>query len=76
MYTMRILAAWKAMVQASTQCLGYMATKGLMNVGKEGGNIVSNCCPAESPESIQSSTSSKLRVLEDSLYWSCLKSEL
>ncbi len=75
MYTMRILAAWKSFVQAGTQCLGYMATKGLMNIGTEEPieRTVTNFGQSEKPDL---SKSSKLRVLEDGLYWSCLKSEL
>ncbi|KAF7714749.1 Fungal Zn(2)-Cys(6) binuclear cluster domain-containing protein [Penicillium ucsense] len=73
MYTMRILAAWKAFVQASTQCLGYFACRrGLASsaesdVGREAGLSIAQD---------QLQASANLRALEDSLYWSCLKSEI
>lgn len=71
MYTMRIMAAWKSFVQASTQCLGYFASRRRLGFSfepyAESGN-----------EAIKHSddTSVNMRALEDSLYWSCLKSEM
>lgn len=60
-------------MQAGSQCLGYLAAKRLMTIG--------HAVEDFSKESFQEQTSSepesmKLRVLEDGLYWSCLKSEM
>lgn len=73
MYTMRIMAAWKAFVQAGTQCLGYFASRGLIDTRSE-----SNIKPRDKAVAEHSNpeASSDLRALEDSLYWSCLKSEV
>jgi hypothetical protein len=71
MYTLRIMAAWKAFVQASTQCLGYFASRRRLKVSFES--------HAQSRDEVLEhggQTSANLRALEDSLYWSCLKSEM
>jgi hypothetical protein len=71
MYTMRIMAAWKAFVQASTQCLGYFASRRRLKFSidpnaQNGTNVLEN----------DDHASTNVRALEDSLYWSCLKSEM
>lgn len=71
MSTMRIMAAWKSFVQAGNQCLAYLATKRLLNVHPK---VVSSADEME-VTCTASSQSLTLRVIEDSLYWSCLKSE-
>ncbi|OKP12151.1 hypothetical protein PENSUB_2311 [Penicillium subrubescens] len=71
MYTMRIMAAWKAFVQASTQCLGYFACRRRLGFSYEP-NAESGNGAFENGED----TSANMRALEDSLYWSCLKSEI
>ncbi|RHZ70707.1 hypothetical protein CDV55_103909 [Aspergillus turcosus] len=73
MYTMRIMAAWKAFVQAGTQCLGYFASRGLIDTRSDSNIRNRDKAVAEhsNPEA-----SSDPRALEDSLYWSCLKSEV
>jgi hypothetical protein len=66
MYTMRIMAAWKAFVQASTQCLGYFASRRRLGFSYE----------PHAENGNGDDTSANMRALEDSLYWSCLKSEM
>lgn len=72
MYTMRIMAAWKAFVQASTQCLGYFASRRRLRFSFEPRAAQSR---NEVPEH-DDHASANVRALEDSLYWSCLKSEM
>jgi hypothetical protein len=77
MYTLRIMAAWKSFVQAGTQCLAYLTSRRLMDIQVEHSGSrekpVSEYNYARIPNS---APASKLRVLEDGLYWSCLKSEV
>lgn len=61
MSTMQILPAWKCFVQAGTQCLVWLTSNGRM----KGTN---NRIPVED--------GSRANYAEESLYWSCLKSEL
>jgi hypothetical protein len=74
MYTLRIMAAWKSFVLAGTQCLAYLTSRRLMDIEAE---------PNGGREKLVgefgytgTAPSSNLRVLEDGLYWSCLKSEV
>lgn len=71
MYTMRIMAAWKAFVQASTQCLGYFASRRRLGFSYDS-HAESGNRAFENGDN----TSANMRALEDSLYWSCLKSEM
>lgn len=77
MHTLRIMAAWKSFVQAGTQCLAYLTSRRLMNIQVEyGGSRGKPVSEYDSTRNPNSEPSSKLRVLEDGLYWSCLKSEV
>jgi hypothetical protein len=72
MSTMQILAAWKCFVQASNQCLVWLKSQGRMQHMYENQS-------AMSPEMFQKALhggEQDTRHLEESLYWSCLKSEL
>ncbi|KAF5005446.1 hypothetical protein FDECE_8111 [Fusarium decemcellulare] len=62
MTTMRIMAAWKAFSQAGTQCVGLLITRGSLNEDGVGASPAGTGLGDEQ--------------MEDSLYWSCLKSEL
>lgn len=74
MYTLRILAAWKAFINAGTQCLGYFASKRLIDITSY------PSAPDETFRHISNHqdgpSTSNSRALEDALYWSCLKSEV
>ena len=72
MMTMRILAAWKSFVQAATQCLSYLLSQGKFGDAEEAHYAYlarlegdEECLSEQEPQ-----------VTEESLYWSCLKSEL
>jgi hypothetical protein len=67
MSTMDIFAAWKSFSQAGTQCLGWLASQ-----GRFPGPIVHSSTPGEKNDD----RASPGRYVEESLYWSCLKSEL
>ncbi|KAI8663894.1 Zn(2)-C6 fungal-type domain-containing protein [Fusarium keratoplasticum] len=64
MTTFRIMAAWKAFSQAGSQCVGLLVAGGSLD--EEG--------RAKSPEIEGMSVNDQ--QMEESLYWSCLKSEL
>ncbi|SPO07367.1 uncharacterized protein DNG_10061 [Cephalotrichum gorgonifer] len=69
MTTFRILAAWKAFAQAGTQFMAWLAVRGRIephHFGIGPGLVSENHTPAGSP----------MQHVEESLYWSCLKSEL
>lgn len=70
MTTFRILAAWKALSQASTQCVGWLATRGRLAESSRGDPF------GTADESREVSQGHNERYVEESLYWSCLKSEL
>jgi hypothetical protein len=61
MATLRILGAWKCFVQAGTQCLAWLTSQGRM----KGTN-----------NRLHEANDSNINRAEESLYWSCLKSEL
>ncbi|KAK7421230.1 Zcf27p [Neonectria punicea] len=64
MTTFRIMAAWKAFSQAGTQCVGWLAARGHTR-GSANNQSVSEDSHGDSEQH-----------MEESLYWSCLKSEL
>lgn len=68
MSTFRILAAWKAFSQAGTQCVGWLATRGRV--------VESRNRFSPSELQIKHDEKNNERYVEESLYWSCLKSEL
>jgi hypothetical protein len=71
MSTMQILAAYKCFVQASTQCLMYLSSRGwLHDTGS----------PKHSPSlardgGVIHDRDTRTRHVVESLYWSCLKTE-
>uniref|UniRef100_A0A8H7TND1 Transcription factor domain-containing protein n=1 Tax=Bionectria ochroleuca TaxID=29856 RepID=A0A8H7TND1_BIOOC len=68
MSTLRIMAAWKAFSQAGTQCVGWLAARGHIQDSMDGHT---------SEIILHKTTSGDIEQhMEDSLYWSCLKSEL
>jgi hypothetical protein len=70
MQTMEILAAWKCFVQASSQCLGWLASQGRM----KGKDTMGRTKGRET--SLHQDLTLAASHAEDCLYWSCLKSEL
>ncbi|KPM38222.1 hypothetical protein AK830_g8341 [Neonectria ditissima] len=66
MTTFRIMAAWKAFSQAGTQCVGWLAARG--HTRDSASNQPSSVADVPHGDSEQH--------MEESLYWSCLKSEL
>jgi hypothetical protein len=75
MTTMRILPAWKSFSLASTQLLAYLMSQGKLTQSNSGQVSASSAyCRGEQ----ETDPSSELRscAVEESLYWSCLKSEL
>ncbi len=66
MSTMDIFAAWKSFSQAGTQCLGWLASQSRFS-----GSTVYLVAPSGKEDRV-----SPARYVEESLYWSCLKSEL
>ncbi|KAJ9143827.1 C6 zinc finger domain containing protein [Pleurostoma richardsiae] len=67
MTTFRILAAWKAFSQAGTQCVGWLATRG---------RVVERRNRFSAPGLHTHEGVDDEKYVEESLYWSCLKSEL
>ena len=64
MSTFRIMAAWKAFAQAGTQCVGWMAAR-------------EHKTAPTPPDAMDMDTGvDGEQHMEESLYWSCLKSEL
>jgi hypothetical protein len=72
MSTMRILAAWTCFVQASNQCLIWLESQGRMQHMYEKESAMS---PEQYHKTLHSGDHER-RHVEESLYWSCLKSEL
>ena len=72
MSTMRILAAWKCFVQAGNQCLTWPTSQGRMQFATQDDRVTS---VEQDNKSIHHQDQEK-RHVEESLYWSCLKSEL
>jgi hypothetical protein len=70
MQTMQILAAWKCVVQASSQCLAWLTSQGRL---KSTGSTEEK---REGELAFQRDLNPAARHAEDCLYWSCLKSEL
>ncbi|KAH7134562.1 c6 zinc finger domain-containing protein [Dactylonectria estremocensis] len=66
MTTFRIMAAWKAFSQAGTQCVGWLAARGHTREAMDSQSSVAVEMPQGDSE----------QNMEESLYWSCLKSEL
>ncbi len=76
---MRIMASWKAFAQASTQCLAYLKSKGVMRSpagleGKEDIFHAGQLTPANA-ETSPVSGSPRPALLHESLYWVILKGE-
>ncbi|KAL3466524.1 hypothetical protein BJX64DRAFT_250226 [Aspergillus heterothallicus] len=67
MTTFRILAAWKVFSQAGTQCVAWLTAQGQLPGWSQSSNWETDALP-RFPESQTS--------MGESLYWSCLKSEL
>jgi hypothetical protein len=72
MSTMRILAAWKCFVQAGNQCLTWLTSQGRMHFATQEDSTT----PAEQDGKSIHGQDQQKRYVEESLYWSCLKSEL
>lgn len=68
--TSQILAGWKSFVHASNQCLAWLKSNGRLEPNES--------VPGERDEHMawQSNEDSAERYIEESLYWSCLKSEV
>ena len=71
MSTMQILAAYKCFVQASTQCLMYLSSRGWLH---------DTDSPKHSPSlahdgGVTYDRDTRTRHVVESLYWSCLKTE-
>jgi hypothetical protein len=71
MSTMQILAAYKCFVQASTQCLMYLSSRGWLH---------DTDSPKNSPSlardgGVIHDRDTRTRHVVESLYWSCLKTE-
>jgi hypothetical protein len=75
MSTMRIMAAWKVFVQAGTQCLAYLISNGYDSVGHGSVDATARSRQHETGN-ITQALRDRAAKLGDSLYWSCLKSEL
>ncbi|KAK9802103.1 putative Zn(2)-C6 fungal-type domain-containing protein [Seiridium cardinale] len=65
MSTLQIFAAWKSFSQTGTQCLGWLAARGRVHA-----SATSLAPPVGDQFEIHN------RYVEESIYWSCLKSEL
>ncbi|KAH8694481.1 hypothetical protein BGZ61DRAFT_352352 [Ilyonectria robusta] len=67
MTTFRIMAAWKAFSQAGTQCVGWLAARGHTREDMD----------SQYPVAVEIPKGDNIEQnMEESLYWSCLKSEL
>ncbi|KAK6073437.1 vegetative cell wall protein gp1 [Seiridium cupressi] len=65
MSTLQIFAAWKSFSQTGTQCLGWLAARGRVHASA-----------ASLAPPVGDQFESHNRYVEESIYWSCLKSEL
>lgn len=74
MSRLEVLAAWKSFVQASSQCLGWMKSQGWQHETSISRNDNTDNDIAPDPERDRKRL--KDRHIEESLYWSCLKSEM
>jgi hypothetical protein len=72
MSTLRILAAWKCFVQAGSQCLAWMTSQGRVTQS----NQLNAAISSEGNMLWRQRGNERARHIEESLYWSCLKSEL
>ena len=72
MSTLRILAAWKCFVQAGSQCLAWLSSQGRMTRNHK----LKSTIPLEGNMLWEQSEDDKVHHIEESLYWSCLKSEM
>jgi hypothetical protein len=78
MSTMRILAAWKSFAQASTQLQGYLMSTGRTEQRSVSGrsSFPIHWYKSHHVSRIDNHPDQSVRAVEESLYWSCLKSEL
>lgn len=74
-YTMRIFAAWKWFVMAGTQCLGYLASRGIMDIATTSERSGRNASHDKLRLRTSGSPEPTSRALEESLYWVILKGE-
>jgi hypothetical protein len=72
MSTFRILAAWKCFVQAGSQCLAWLTSQSRMTRENKLKAIIS----FDGSTLWQQNENEKAHHIEESLYWSCLKSEM
>lgn len=72
MSTLRILAAWKCFVQAGSQCLVWLTSQGRMTQGSK----LNAADSSDDNMPWQQNESERAHHIEESLYWSCLKSEM
>jgi hypothetical protein len=72
MSTMQILAAWKCFAQAGAQCLAWLTSQGRL----KGTDLMHTATAPEKGNEAQPDRNPATSHAEDSLYWSCLKSEL
>ncbi|KAE9363780.1 hypothetical protein N431DRAFT_356437 [Stipitochalara longipes BDJ] len=72
MSTLRILAAWKCFVQAGSQCLAWLTSQGRMTRDHKLKATIS----LEGNMLWGQNENKKAHNIEESLYWSCLKSEM
>lgn len=72
MSTMQILAAWKCFVQAGTQCLAWLTSQGRM----KGITSEHTATSLQDGNGTYRDHNPATTQAEESLYWSCLKSEL
>ena len=71
MSTMQILPAYKCFVQASTQCLVYLSSRGWLD-----GTGLPNPAPSVARDGgVMHDGDTRTRHVVESLYWSCLKTE-
>lgn len=80
MATFRIMAAWKAFAQAGTQCVGWLAAR--EHVDGQAQSLSGTPFPLSHTTSSVDTVGDGIprrdseQHMEESLYWSCLKSEL
>jgi hypothetical protein len=73
MFTLQPLAAWKSFVQASSQCLAWMKSQGRM-MKADSSNTDSSL--EQDRSRCRDNLMNREHHIEESLYWSCLKSEM
>lgn len=73
--TMRILASWKYFVMAGTQCLAYLSSRGIMNIGTKSDRLTRSGDDGRLHPEGSIPPEPVTRALEESLYWVILKGE-